>query len=151
MGGGRGERGGGGGRREGGGGLGGWVASKIMITDAQQGIILNIVVGIVGALLGGFLLGLFGMDREGASLIASFLTGRPSPSSEPGAPSSPPEAVPEPPPPRAAGRPADVARRPRVPRAASWRPRPFLGDARLGLPLRPWPVRAASGARLDSL
>jgi len=56
------------------GGLAGWVASKIMNTDAQQGIILNIVVGIVGALLGGFLLGLFGMDMEGAGLIASFLT-----------------------------------------------------------------------------
>jgi uncharacterized membrane protein YeaQ/YmgE (transglycosylase-associated protein family) len=56
------------------GGLAGWVASKIMKTDAQQGIILNIVVGIIGALLGGFLLGLFGMDMEGAGLIASFLT-----------------------------------------------------------------------------
>ncbi|WP_392543375.1 GlsB/YeaQ/YmgE family stress response membrane protein [Oryzobacter telluris] len=56
------------------GGLAGWVASKIMKTDAQQGIILNIVVGIIGALLGGFLLGLFGMDMAGAGLIASFLT-----------------------------------------------------------------------------
>ena len=38
------------------GGLIGWVASKIMRTDAQQGIFLNIVVGIVGAFLGGFLI-----------------------------------------------------------------------------------------------
>ena len=38
------------------GGLIGWVASMIMRTDAQQGIILNIVVGIVGSLLAGFLL-----------------------------------------------------------------------------------------------
>ena len=38
------------------GGLVGWVASKVMATDAQQGIILNVVVGIVGALLGGWLL-----------------------------------------------------------------------------------------------
>jgi uncharacterized membrane protein YeaQ/YmgE (transglycosylase-associated protein family) len=38
------------------GGLLGWVASKIMRTDAQQGIILNIVVGIVGAMLGGWLI-----------------------------------------------------------------------------------------------
>lgn len=38
------------------GGLIGWIASKVMGTDAQQGIILNIVVGIVGALLAGFLL-----------------------------------------------------------------------------------------------
>ena len=39
------------------GGLIGWVASKIMNTDAQQGVILNIVVGIVGAFLGGLLFG----------------------------------------------------------------------------------------------
>jgi len=38
------------------GGLIGWVASLVMKTDAQQGAILNIVVGIVGALLGGWLL-----------------------------------------------------------------------------------------------
>ena len=38
------------------GGLIGWVASMIMKTDAQQGVILNVVVGIVGALLGGWLL-----------------------------------------------------------------------------------------------
>ncbi len=43
------------------GGLIGWVASMLMRTDAQQGVILNVVVGIVGALLGGFLLApLFG-------------------------------------------------------------------------------------------
>lgn len=38
------------------GGLIGWVASLIMRTDAQQGVILNVVVGIVGALLGGWLI-----------------------------------------------------------------------------------------------
>ncbi len=38
------------------GGIIGWLASMVMRTDAQQGIFLNIVVGIVGALLGGFLL-----------------------------------------------------------------------------------------------
>ena len=38
------------------GGLLGWVASLIMKTDAQQGVFLNIVVGIVGAMLGGWLL-----------------------------------------------------------------------------------------------
>ena len=37
------------------GGLIGWVASKIMNTDAQQGVFLNIVVGIVGSMLGGWL------------------------------------------------------------------------------------------------
>lgn len=38
------------------GGLIGWVASMIMRTDAQQGVILNVVVGIVGAALGGWLI-----------------------------------------------------------------------------------------------
>jgi uncharacterized membrane protein YeaQ/YmgE (transglycosylase-associated protein family) len=38
------------------GGIIGWIASKIMRTDAQQGIFLNIIVGIIGAMLGGFLI-----------------------------------------------------------------------------------------------
>lgn len=38
------------------GGLVGWLASLIMKTDANQGIFLNIVVGIVGAFLGGLLI-----------------------------------------------------------------------------------------------
>ena len=38
------------------GGILGWVASMIMRTDAQQGVGLNIVVGIVGALIVGFLI-----------------------------------------------------------------------------------------------
>jgi len=38
------------------GGLLGWIASLIMKTDAQQGMFLNVVVGIVGALLGGWLI-----------------------------------------------------------------------------------------------
>ncbi|GGC17320.1 transglycosylase [Novosphingobium marinum] len=37
------------------GGIIGWLASILMRTDAQQGILLNIVVGIVGALLAGFI------------------------------------------------------------------------------------------------
>jgi len=37
------------------GGIVGWLASLIMRTDAQQGILLNIVVGIVGAFLGGLI------------------------------------------------------------------------------------------------
>ncbi len=39
------------------GGLVGWIASMIMGTNAQQGILLNIVVGIVGAMIGGWLIG----------------------------------------------------------------------------------------------
>jgi uncharacterized membrane protein YeaQ/YmgE (transglycosylase-associated protein family) len=38
------------------GGLIGWVASIIMKTEAQQGMILNVIVGIVGAMLGGWLI-----------------------------------------------------------------------------------------------
>lgn len=57
------------------GGLIGWVASMIMRTDAQQGIILNIVVGIVGSALGGLVFApLFGipfMTQSGALNLAS--------------------------------------------------------------------------------
>lgn len=56
------------------GGIAGWIASKIMHTDEQQGILLNIVVGVVGGLLGGFLLSLLGVDVAGGGLIFSFLT-----------------------------------------------------------------------------
>ena len=38
------------------GGIIGWLASIVMRTNGQQGIILNVVVGIVGAMLAGFLL-----------------------------------------------------------------------------------------------
>ena len=55
------------------GGIIGWLASIIMRRDAQQGIILNIVVGIVGSLLGSFLLGRF-FGAEG-SLLNSPLDG----------------------------------------------------------------------------
>jgi uncharacterized membrane protein YeaQ/YmgE (transglycosylase-associated protein family) len=36
------------------GALVGWLASIVMRTDAQQGALLNIIVGIVGAFIGGF-------------------------------------------------------------------------------------------------
>jgi uncharacterized membrane protein YeaQ/YmgE (transglycosylase-associated protein family) len=39
------------------GGLIGWIASLIMSTDSQQGIVVNIVVGIVGSILGAWLFG----------------------------------------------------------------------------------------------
>ena len=38
------------------GGIIGWLASMVMRTDAQQGVILNVVVGIIGAILGGWLI-----------------------------------------------------------------------------------------------
>lgn len=57
------------------GGVVGWLASIIMRTNAQQGLLLNIVVGIVGALLAGFvispLLGI-GTINQGIT-IATFL------------------------------------------------------------------------------
>ena len=53
------------------GGIVGWLASIIMRRDAQQGILLNIVVGIVGAALGGFIFGR-GDINEGLS-VTSFL------------------------------------------------------------------------------
>ena len=57
------------------GGIIGWLASMIMRTDAQQGVVLNVVVGIVGALLAGFvvspMLGI-GTINDGIS-VAPFL------------------------------------------------------------------------------
>ena len=62
------------------GGVVGWLASVVMRRDASQGIILNIVVGIVGAMLGGWLVGpLVGApsinsgELSIASLLVSFL------------------------------------------------------------------------------
>lgn len=48
------------------GGIIGWLASKVMNTDAQQGIFLNVVVGCVGSLLGKWIAGtFFGMGGMG--------------------------------------------------------------------------------------
>ena len=62
------------------GGILGWIASMIMRTNAQQGLLLNVLVGIVGALLGGWLLApLFGTgtinqsDFSVGSLVVSLL------------------------------------------------------------------------------
>jgi uncharacterized membrane protein YeaQ/YmgE (transglycosylase-associated protein family) len=38
------------------GGIVGWLASIVMRRDGQQGVLLNVIVGIVGALLGGWLI-----------------------------------------------------------------------------------------------
>ncbi|GAA5072673.1 GlsB/YeaQ/YmgE family stress response membrane protein [Lysobacter panacisoli] len=43
------------------GGVIGWLASIVMRRDAQQGLLLNIVVGIVGAFIGGWLGGALGI------------------------------------------------------------------------------------------
>ncbi len=63
------------------GGIIGWLASKVMNTDAQQGVFLNIVVGCVGSLIGKFIagkfLGMAGMGlRDGIdipSLLVAFV------------------------------------------------------------------------------
>ena len=56
------------------GGIAGWIASKMQGRDAQMGIGLNILVGIIGGLLGGWLLSAFGVDVAGGGLFFSFLT-----------------------------------------------------------------------------
>jgi uncharacterized membrane protein YeaQ/YmgE (transglycosylase-associated protein family) len=62
------------------GGIIGWLASIVMKTNAQQGLFLNIIVGIIGAFLGGFLLSpllgagtINGNDFSLSGLFVSFL------------------------------------------------------------------------------
>ena len=54
------------------GGIIGWLASIIMRTDAQQGILLNIVVGIIGAFIGGLVFSGGSINNAGLTLT-SFL------------------------------------------------------------------------------
>lgn len=49
------------------GAIAGWIASIIMRTDAEQGAFLNIIVGIVGALIGGFI-----MNKLGGNGVTGF-------------------------------------------------------------------------------
>lgn len=55
------------------GALVGWVASLIMKTDAEQGAVLNIIVGVVGAVIGGWLMGVIGGSGGGGFNFYSFL------------------------------------------------------------------------------
>ncbi|MCT1683925.1 GlsB/YeaQ/YmgE family stress response membrane protein [Corynebacterium appendicis] len=55
------------------GGIAGWIASMIMNRDASMGILANIACGVVGGLLGGFLLSLF-FDVESKGWFFSLLT-----------------------------------------------------------------------------
>ena len=54
------------------GGVIGWLASMLMKTDAQQGMVMNVVVGIVGAMLAGWLIspmvGVSTINQENFSL-----------------------------------------------------------------------------------
>ena len=54
------------------GGVIGWLASIIMRTDAQQGIFLNIVVGIVGAMIATLIFG--GSINNSGLTLTTFLT-----------------------------------------------------------------------------
>ena len=52
------------------GGVIGWLASLIMRTDGQQGILLNIIVGIVGAFLGGLIFSGGNINQGGLDLTS---------------------------------------------------------------------------------
>jgi len=55
------------------GALAGWIASMIMRTDSQQGGFMNIVVGIIGAFLGGFIMSLLGQSGVSGFNVYSIL------------------------------------------------------------------------------
>lgn len=55
------------------GGLAGWVGSKVMKTDESMGLFANIIVGVLGALIGGFLVSLLGGEGVTGFNIWSFL------------------------------------------------------------------------------
>lgn len=58
------------------GGILGWLASIVMKRDAQQGIVLNVIVGIIGAVLGGWLFGGATINQSNFSLgglLVSFI------------------------------------------------------------------------------
>jgi uncharacterized membrane protein YeaQ/YmgE (transglycosylase-associated protein family) len=55
------------------GGLAGWVASIIMGRNERQGCLMNIVVGVVGAFIGGFIVSFFGQDGVTGFNFWSFL------------------------------------------------------------------------------
>ena len=48
------------------GGIVGWIGSMIMKTNAQMGLIANIIVGIVGSFLGFWIAGLLGLTASSA-------------------------------------------------------------------------------------
>lgn len=59
------------------GAVAGWLASMVMKTNREQGLLMDIVVGIVGAVLGGWIFGLFGAQGVSGfnlpSLIVAFV------------------------------------------------------------------------------
>jgi len=55
------------------GGIAGWAASVIMKTDSNQGTVTDIIMGIIGAVVGGFLMGLFGQSGVNGFNLYSFI------------------------------------------------------------------------------
>lgn len=55
------------------GGIAGWLASIVMKRDAQMGTMANIVVGIIGAMIGGFIMSQFGGSGVDGFNLSSLL------------------------------------------------------------------------------
>lgn len=55
------------------GGLAGWVASMIMRTDESMGLFMNIVVGVVGAVIGNVIFGMLGGSGTNGFSLWSFV------------------------------------------------------------------------------
>ncbi len=55
------------------GAIAGWIASLVMKTDAQQGLLMDIILGVVGAVVGGFLMNMLGQPGVTGFNIYSFL------------------------------------------------------------------------------
>lgn len=60
------------------GALAGWLASMVMKTNASQGLLMDIIVGIIGAFIGGFVLNLLGLGADAGefsvlSLVTAFI------------------------------------------------------------------------------
>jgi uncharacterized membrane protein YeaQ/YmgE (transglycosylase-associated protein family) len=56
------------------GALAGWIGSKVMGTDSQQGGLANVIIGVIGAVIGGFVTrAFFGDSSSNNGFIASLL------------------------------------------------------------------------------
>lgn len=56
------------------GAISGWLASVVMKTDSSQGTMMDIVMGIVGSVVGGFIMGLIGQSGvTGFNLYSLFV------------------------------------------------------------------------------
>lgn len=46
------------------GGIAGWLASMVMKTDSRQGCLMDIIIGVIGAFIGGWVMSQLGVDRD---------------------------------------------------------------------------------------